>query len=366
MVTLSDCGIGYPTKIGVVKVLIQIGWLVSDLKIDTGVQGVSTETAELATKAEEFGFDAVFTAETDSDPFLPLPLVAEHTDDVQVGTRIATAFTRSPMVLAYQSWDLQRYSDGQMVLGLGTQVKGHNERRFSVDFEWESPGPRLREEVLAIKYIFDVFQGEEEKLDFDGEFFQFSLMTEEFNPGPLDVGPPEVWVAGVNDYMLKMAGDVSDGLCMHAFNTPKYTEEVIAPLVAEGAEIGDRDPSEVTLSASPFLITGETEEERERMRQEAKQRIAFYGSTRTYHDVLELHGWKDVGMELHELSKEGKWAEMADLVTDEMVATFAVEAPPEDLADEILTKYGGVADRVQLAFEGSDYWADVLQDLQQA
>ena len=338
----------------------------TDLKIDTAVKGLSDDSAQLAAQAEEFGFDGVFTPEMDEDPFLPLPLVAEHTDDIQLGTRIVTSFTRSPMVLAYQSWDLQRYSNGRMVLGLGTQVKGHNERRFSVDFEWERPGPRLREEVLAIKHIFDVFQGEEEELDFDGEFYQFSLMTEEFNPGPLDVGAPPVWVAGVNEYMLKMAGEVSDGLCMHGFNTPKYTEEVIAPLVAEGAEIGDRDPEAVTLSASPFLVTGETEEEREQMRQDAKRQIAFYGSTRTYHDVLELHGWKDVGMELHELSKEGKWAEMAELITDEMVATFAVEAPPEDLADEILDKYGGIADRIQLTFEGSDYWADVIDDLRRA
>ncbi|MFB6171317.1 MAG: TIGR03617 family F420-dependent LLM class oxidoreductase [Haloarculaceae archaeon] len=338
----------------------------ADLKIDTTVKGLSDDTAQLAAQAEDLGFDGVFTPEMDEDPFLPLPLVAEHTEDVQLGTRIATAFTRSPMVMAYMSWDLQRYSDGRAVLGLGTQVKGHNERRFSVDFEWESPGPRLREEVLAIKHIFDVFQGEADELDFDGEFYQFSLMTDEFDPGPLDVGPPDVWVAGVNDYMLKMAGEVSDGLCMHGFNTPTYTDEVIAPLVAEGAEIGDRDPEEVTLSASPFLVTGETEEEREEMRQEAKQRIAFYGSTRTYHDVLELHGWTDVGMELHELSKDGKWAEMAELITDEMVATFAIEAPPEDLADEILDKYGGVADRVQLAFDGSDYWGDVIQDLRQA
>jgi probable F420-dependent oxidoreductase len=338
----------------------------SDLKIDVGIQGFSDETGELAAKAESFGFDGIFTPEVDIDPFLPLALVAEHTEDIELGTRIATSFTRSPMVLAYMAWTLQRYSQGRMILGLGTQVKGHNERRFSVDFEWERPGPRLREEVLALRHIFDVFQGEADDLDFDGEFFQFSLMTDEFNPGPIEEGPPDIWTAGVNEYMLKMAGEVADGLCMHGFNTPKYTEEVIAPHVAEGADIGDRDPDAVTLSASPFLVTGETEEERQAMLQEAKQRIAFYGSTRTYHDVLELHGWKDIGMELHELSKDDEWAEMTELVTDEMVDAFAIRAPPEDLADELLDSYGGVADRVQLQFDGSDYWADVLEDLQAA
>jgi probable F420-dependent oxidoreductase len=338
----------------------------SDLKIDVGIQGFSDETGELAAKAESFGFDGIFTPEVGVDPFLPLALVAEHTEDIELGTRIATSFTRSPMVLAYMAWNLQRYSQGRMILGLGTQVKGHNERRFSVDFEWERPGPRLREEVLALRHIFDVFQGEADDLDFDGEFFQFSLMTDEFNPGPIEEGPPDIWTAGVNEYMLKMAGEVADGLCMHGFNTPKYTEEVIAPHVAEGADIGDRDPDAVTLSASPFLVTGETEEERQAMLQEAKQRIAFYGSTRTYHDVLELHGWKDIGMELHELSKDDEWAEMTELVTDEMVDAFAIRAPPEDLADELLDSYGGVADRVQLQFDGSDYWADVLEDLQAA
>jgi len=317
----------------------------------------------LARQAEDFGFDGVFTPETDEDPFLPLPLIAERTEDINIGTRIATAFTRSPMVMAYMAWDLQRFSEGQMILGLGTQVKGHNERRFSVDFDWEKPGPRLREEVLALRHIFDVFQGNEEELDFDGDFYQFSLMTEEFNPGPLESGPPKIWVAGVNEYMLKMAGDVADGLCMHAFNTPKYTEEVIKPLIETGAEIGDRDPNNVTLSASPFLITGETEDEREAMRQEAKQRIAFYGSTRTYHDVLEIHGWKDIGMELHELSKDGQWEEMTELVTADMVDAFAIEAPPDELADEILDKYGGIADRIQLAFDGSEYWNEVLMEL---
>ena len=335
----------------------------SDLKIDIGVQGLSDETVDIATMAEEFGFDGVFTPDVDADPFLPLPLIAEHTEAVDLGTRIATSFTRSPMVLAYMAWNLQQYSDGRMILGLGTQVKGHNERRFSVDFEWERPGPRLREEVLALRHIFDAFRGKTDDLDFDGEFYQFSLLPDEFDPGPIDEGPPAIWTAGVSEYMLKMAGEVADGLCMHVFNTPKYTDEVIAPLVAEGTDIGDRDPDAVELSASPFLVTGETDEQRRRMLQEAKRRIAFYGSTRTYHDVLELHGWKDIGMKLHELSKDDEWEWMTQLITDEMVDAFAIRAPPEDLGKEILDTYGGVADRVQLQFDGSDYWADVLNDL---
>jgi len=335
----------------------------SDLTLDTTIAGLDESVPDIASGAERAGFDCVWSPEMDFDPFTPLPLVAEHTDDIEFGTRIATAFTRSPMVLAYMSWDLQRYSDGRFILGLGTQVKGHNERRFSVDFEWESPGPRLREVVESLRHIFDVFQGEADELDYDGDFYQFSLMTDTFQPDPLESGPPEVYIAGVNEYNIRLAGELCDGLAMHGFNTPTYTEEVIAPLVEEGAERAGRSLDDVALSASPFVITGETEEEREQKRQEVAGRIAFYGSTRTYHDVLELHGWEDVGMELHELSKDGKWGEMAGLITDEMLEAFAIEAEPDDLASEVEAKYGGVADRIQLEYDGSDYWSDVLDDL---
>lgn len=333
----------------------------ADLQIDATVPGLIDRTADLARAAEGAGFDGIWSPEMDFDPFMPLPVVAEHTDDIQLGTRIATAFTRSPMVLALMGWDLQKFSDGRFVLGLGTQVKGHNERRFSVDFEWESPGLRLREVVESVKHLWDVFGGEIDELDYRGEFYQFSLLTEAFDPGPIDHPAPEVWVAGVNEYNLRLAGEVTDGLCMHIFNTPEYTEEVIAPLVAEGAERAGKSMEEVTLSASPFVITGD-EDARAEQRREVRRRIAFYGSTRTYHDVLELHGWTGVGEELHDLSKEGRWEEMTDLITDEMVAAFAIEAPPAELADELRDTYGGVADRVQLEFDPrEEYWVEAVE-----
>ncbi|WP_254538254.1 TIGR03617 family F420-dependent LLM class oxidoreductase [Halomarina litorea] len=322
----------------------------SELSIDTHVPGLHDGAADAARRAEKLGFDAVWTSETVEDAVLPLPVVADHTESVDLGTRITLSFTRSPMVLAYQAWALQQFSGGRFVLGMGTQVKGHNERRFSV--EWGSPGPRLREVVESIRHIWDVFQAEEPTpLDYDGEFYSFSLMTETFDPGPIDHPDIPIFVAGVNEYNVRLAGELCDGLDMHAFNTPSYTEEVVAPLVREGADRAGRSMDEVTLSASPFVVTGETEAEWEASRREAKRRIAFYGSTRTYHDVLDHHGWKAVGEELHELSKEQRWEEMTDLVTDEMLAAFAIEAEPEELLAEAEATYGDVADRVGLPLE---------------
>lgn len=320
-------------------------------KVDATLPGLTDETIAAATTAEELGFDGVWTPETDHDAFLAHPVMAEHTTDIELGTRIALSFTRSPMVLAYTAWDLQRYSNGRFILGLGTQVKGHNERRFSVD--WEAPGPRLREVVESLRHIWDVFQGRVDRLDYSGDHYSFSLMTDFFNPGPIDHPDIPIYIAGINEYNLRLAGELCDGLAMHGFNTPAYTEDVILPAVAAGAERAGRSLEDVTISASPFVITGDRAE-RDREREEIRRRIAFYGSTRTYHDVLEHHGWKDIGMDLHELSREGKWEEMSGLVTDEMVDTFAVESPPSNLLDELTRVYGDVADRIMAPLEYGD------------
>ena len=323
----------------------------SDLKFDTSMPGLPAGAAEAAMEAEERGFDGVWSSETSHDAFLSHPVAAEHTDDIDLGTSIALSFTRSPMVLAYLCWDLAAYSGGRFTLGLGTQVKGHNERRFSVDFDWEAPGPRLREVIESLRHIFDVWQGEEDRLDYQGEYFQFSLMTEFFNPGPIEHPDVPIFIAGVNDYNVRLAGELCDGITMHGFNTPEYTKEVIVPGVEEGAERGDRSLDDVEIAASPMIVTGETDEERAESREVTRRRIAFYGSTRTYHPVFEQHDWYDIGPELHELSVEGKFDEMPDLVTDEMVDTFAIVADPDELVSEIVATYGDVADRVSLGMD---------------
>jgi probable F420-dependent oxidoreductase len=267
------------------------------------------------------------------------------------------------MVLAYTAWDLARYSNGRFMLGLGTQVKGHNEHRF--DVESQPPGPRLRDVLQALRHIFDVFQGEEDDLDYDGEFYSFSLMPPFFKPAPIENPDIPIHIAGVNEYNLKLAGELADGLAMHTFNTPKYIEDVIIPNVKEGCERGDRSLDDVELIASPMTITGQTDEEMKKSRENAREQISFYGSTRSYHDVFEAHGLKDLGEELHDLSKQDEWKQMHEMVTDDVVDEFAVEAPIEELGKEVRKTYGDTADRVGLShdFNGEDYWEHIVDDL---
>lgn len=323
---------------------------------------LSDEVAKLAATAEEMGFDAAITSETDSNPFLPQSLIAEHTDSIEMGTRIALAFTRSPMNLAYTAWNLAQYSDGRFLLGLGTQVRAHNRRRFSV--ESQPPGPRLREVIDALRHIWDVFQGEA-TLDFDGEYYSFSLLPDFFDPGPIDDPEIPIHIAGVNEYNLRLAGEKADGLCMHPFNSPEYIEDVIVPTVTEGADRADRSLEDVDLNANPLVITGQTDEEIAKSRAEIRHQIAFYASTPSYRDVLAHHGWESVGRELHELSREDKFDEMPRLVTDEMVDTFAIQAPVDRLGHEIRETYEDLADRVMLYddFDGADYWETIVSDI---
>jgi probable F420-dependent oxidoreductase len=333
-----------------------------DLKLDASVYGLESGISDQARLIEDMGFDCIWGPETNYNAFLPFPLVADATSDVEFGTRIATAFTRSPMILAYIGWDLQRFSNGRFIMGLGTQVKAHNERRFSVDFEWNSPGPRLREVVESIKHIWNVFQGREDELDYDGDFYSFSLLPEFFNPGPIENPDIPIHIAGVNEYNIRLSGEVADGLAIHPFTTPKYANEVIRPLVEEGARRENRDPGEITISANPFVITGPDEEELERQREHIRERIAFYGSTPSYHDVLEIHGWKDVGEKLHKISREEDPRKHKDLITDEMVDTFAIEATYPNLADEIRSTYKGVVDRIRIDTKVDESWRPVASE----
>ena len=296
-----------------------------------------------ASWAESMGYDGVSSNETAHDSFMPLVLAATATSRVTLETRVAIAFPRSPMVVAYTSRDLQDLSKGRFRLGLGTQVKGHIERRFSST--WASPGPKLREYVESLHKIWDCWD-DGSRLDYQGKHYRFSLMTPFFSPGPSEYPHPSVCTAAVNAYNCRVAGEVCDGLMLHSLTSEKYVRDVVRPGVATGAEKSSRHPSEVSVSGGGFIITGPNKASLREGSAEVRRRIAFYSSTRTYFPVLEAHGFEEVGQRLHQMSLQGQWAEMAELVSDDMVDAFAVIGEYDEIADKILEKYGGLLDEV--------------------
>jgi probable F420-dependent oxidoreductase len=316
-------------------VKLDVGMLTHDLK----------SIPDYARKVEALGFDCLWSAETQHDPFLPLAVAATLTRRIKLGTSIAVAFPRSPMILAMTAWDLQKASDGRFILGLGSQVKGHNERRFSVKFE--SPGPKMREIVLALRAIWDCWQNGT-KLNFKGQFFRFDLMTPFFNPGPIQHPKIPVYIAGVNELMCRVAGEVCEGLHVHPFNSPKYLREYVQPAVNRGLATAKRSRADFTYTTSSFVVVGDTEQELQANRQSVKQQIAFYASTRTYEPVLAAHGWQDIISHLHRKSVEGDWKGMADLITDEMLDTYAVTGTYDTIGAQLKKRYEGLLDRTAL------------------
>jgi probable F420-dependent oxidoreductase len=305
-----------------------------------------------ARRAEALGVGALWSAETKHDPFLPLAIAGANTSRVQLGTAIAVAFPRSPMILAHTAWDLQQASGGRFVLGLGTQVKAHNERRFSL--KWEPPGPRLREVVLALRAIWACWQ-DGAPLDFRGQSYRFDLMTPFFNPGPIEHPRIPIYIAAVNPYMAQMAGEICDGLHVHSFHSPKYLRDVLHPAVEVGLARSGRSRKDFTFRASTMVVVGDDAGELELSRQAVKQQIAFYASTRTYQAVLAVHGLDHLVPTLHAKSLEGDWRGMADLISDETLDHFAVTAGWDTLAGKLRERYDGICDRTQLypAFQPS-------------
>jgi probable F420-dependent oxidoreductase len=302
------------------------------------------------------------TAEAAHEPYLPLMIAAEHTRRMDLLTGIALAFPRSPMVTAYTAWDLQRYSEGRFRLGLGTQVKGHNERRFGVP--WDRPGPRLRDLLLALRAIWRCWQ-ERTRLDYQGEFYRFDLMTPFFDPGPQEHPHIPIYIAGVNPYVCRLAGELCDGFHVHPMHTVRYIREAVRPMIAEGARRGGREPGKVELASACFVVRGDNDQEIETAARSVKQQIAFYASTRTYGPVLAMHGWEEVSPRLNELSRKGKWVEMAGLITDDMLAEFAVVGSSDQIGSLLRAKYEGVLDRIALYLPfrpgvDEDWWREIV------
>jgi len=313
------------------------------MKLDAGIGGIES-AAQRAADAEAAGYSGVFTAETGSDPFLPLLLAAEATERIDLVTAIAVAFARSPMTTAATANDIHRASGGRFILGLGSQIKPHIERRFSMP--WSKPAARMGEFISALHAIWACWN-EGTKLDFHGDFYTHTLMTPFFNPGPNPNGRPKVYLAAVGDLMTSVAGELADGILIHPFTTERYLREVTLPRLEKGAAKVGRPVDEVDVVGPVFIVTGDDEKQREAADGFVRNQIAFYGSTPAYRPVLELHGWGDLQTELNTLSKQGEWVQMAALIDDDMLKTFAVVADsPADVAPAIVERYGDVVDRV--------------------
>jgi probable F420-dependent oxidoreductase len=329
------------------------------VKIDGGLSSNLVTVPAEAEAAEAAGYDGVWTAETSRDPFFPLLMAAEHSSRLELGTGIAVAFARNPMTLANIGWDLQAYSKGRLNLGLGSQIKPHIEKRFGMP--WSHPAPRMREFIMAMRAIWDCWQNGT-KLDFRGDFYQHTLMTPFFNPGPSDYGPPAVYLAAVGEKMTEVAGEVADGLLIHPFTTEQYLREVSMPALLRGLARAGRSRTDIELSCPAFVITGSNEDEMKATDSLARRQIAFYGSTPAYRGVLDFHGWGGLQPELNTLSKQGKWAEMGDLIDDEVLQAFAILGPPEDVAASVQARFGGIVDRISFyaANAADGQWQRVL------
>jgi probable F420-dependent oxidoreductase len=336
------------------------------MKIDGGIWGGLEKAGDAAAQQEARGYDGIWVPETSHDPFLPLVLAAEHTERLDLATGIVVAFARNPMALAQVSWDLQAASQGRFILGLGSQIKAHITRRFSMP--WSHPAARMREMILAIRAIWEAWnQGT--RLDFRGDFYNHTLMTPFFDPGPNPHGDARIFLAGVGERMTQVAGEVADGFLCHGFTTRQYLDEVTLPNLAKGRAKAGKAMNGFELAGPMFVVTGRDESEMAEAAKGVKGQIAFYGSTPAYRPVLELHGWGDLQDELNRLSKEGRWAEMGDLIDDDMLATFAVVAPLDRVAGALKDRWGDVLNRLSFyAPYDTDraQWDDVIADLKAA
>jgi probable F420-dependent oxidoreductase len=317
------------------------------MKVDGGFGLASAslggQVDDEARSFEEAGYDGIWSAETSHDPFLPLAFAARVTDRVDLGTGIAVAFARNPMTVANITWDLQALSGGRFILGLGSQIKPHITKRFSMP--WSEPAARMREFILATRAILDGWQTGE-RVNFRGDFYTHTLMTPFFDPGPNPHGIARFALAAVGERMTEVAGEVADGFVCHSFTTEDYLRDVTMPALQRGLAKAGRDRSTFEISGPAFVVTGADEEAMAASATAVRQQIAFYGSTPAYKGVLEHHGWDDVHPELNRLSKEGKWKEMGDVIDDELLNAFAVVAEPTELAAKVHDRWGGVSDRL--------------------
>ena len=305
------------------------------------------EAGPFAAAAEAAGFDAVMTVEVAHDPFTPLALAALATERIELTPSIAVAFPRSPTVIASQAWDLQANSNGRFVLGLGSQVRGHNERRFGI--AWSPPAPRLRDYVQALRAVWRCWETGE-KLDYQSEHYKLTLMTPDFSPEPTGLPMVPVTIAAVGEAMLRVAGEVCDGVRLHPLCSRRYLEQVALPRLAEGMQRSGRSRAHFDVFGGGFVVTGPDDKTVAEGMEQVRRRVAFYGSTRSYLPILSLHGLDDLGLKLHALSLAGRWNEMSAEVSDEVVNIFAAAGTYSEIARAIELRFGGLADAIELNF----------------
>lgn len=314
-----------------------------DGELPIGMAGVTARVRELAAA----GFNGAQTLETGHDPFLPLVLAAEHSDKIDLMTAIAVAFARNPLNLAAIGNDLNGYANGRFILGLGSQIKAHIEKRFSMP--WSQPAARMRELIQAMRAIWaNWYDGE--PLNFRGQFYQHTLMTPVFTPTPSAFGPPRVFLAAVGPLMTAVAADLCEGMLVHPLTSVRYLREHTLPIIERGLAARGLHRRDFELSYPVFVVSGQTEEDFQAADQAVRQRIAFYASTPAYRGVLDVHGWGDLQPALNSMSKQGRWVEMGGLISDEILDTFAVVGAPEEIVPAIKARYAGLVDRVTLNF----------------
>jgi probable F420-dependent oxidoreductase len=337
------------------------------MKVDAGQYAPSVDAAaNAAVAAERDGYDGWCAFETQIDPFLGCAVAAERTERIDLGTSIVVAFARNPMTVALQANDVQALSGGRFTLGLGSQIKPHITRRYSMP--WSKPAARMREFILAVRAIWDCWATDGE-LDFEGDFYTHTLMAPFFNPGPNPHGNPKIMLAAVGPLMTQAAGEVADGVLIHAFSTERYMREATLPALEKGFEKAGRTIDGFEITAPAFVVARDTEEEIAEGAAFVKQQIAFYGSTPAYRPVLELHGWGDLQTELNGLSKQGKWQEMGELIDDDILSAFAIVAEPEEIGPRLSDRYGDVVDRISFyaPFRSDpDRWTRVMAALKAA
>jgi probable F420-dependent oxidoreductase len=335
------------------------------LKVDAPLYSFDAPEEEVR-RLEAKGYAGAFTFEGPHDPFFPLLLAARASERIELYTAVAIGFARNPMILANIGWDLQALSQGRFLLGLGTQIRPHIEKRFGMP--WSRPATRMKEMVLAIKEIWRCWE-EGDRLDFRGEIYQHTLMTPVFNPGPAPFGLPPIFLAGVGPRMTEVAGEVADGFFIHPLGTERSWRELTLAALKRGLARSGRERASLEISGQIMICTGASDEEMDSVRRATKQQIAFYGSTPAYRPVLEVHDRGGLQPELNAMSKRGQWSEMAELIDDDLLETIAVCAPIGEVAARVRERCAGVVDRVSLVAHWTrdpDFFDDVVRDLGEA